>query len=143
MKIAVRYQSRGGNTKAVAEAVAKEAGIRAEPLDVPLGGAVDLLFVGGGVYGQNIDPSLKSYLEALEPNEVKSVAAFSTGGWSDGARRITAMAKAKGIAVRDETLPIKFGFRNFAWLGGKGHAALSAGQQRLVEDFVRKAGARE
>lgn len=33
MKIAVRYQSRGGNTKAVAEVIANSLGVKAEAVD--------------------------------------------------------------------------------------------------------------
>lgn len=34
MKTAVRYQSRGGNTKAVAEVIANSLGVKAEPVDI-------------------------------------------------------------------------------------------------------------
>lgn len=82
MKIAVRYHSRGGNTKSVAEAIANAAGIKAEPIDVPLDEPVDFLFVGGGVYGGvfkgDIDSSLRGYLETLDPNTVKSLRAHKT-----------------------------------------------------------------
>ena len=35
MKTAVRYYSRSGNTKAVAEAIAEAAGVKAVPVDSP------------------------------------------------------------------------------------------------------------
>lgn len=50
MKIAVRYQSRGGNTKAVAEVIANSLGVKAEAVDNAITQWVDVLFVGGGVY---------------------------------------------------------------------------------------------
>jgi flavodoxin len=43
MKVAVRYQTRGGNTRAVAEAIAKAAGVKAEPIYVSLREPIDLL----------------------------------------------------------------------------------------------------
>lgn len=43
MKIAVRYQSRGGNTRGMAEIIAKMAGVTAEPVYVPLTEKVDLV----------------------------------------------------------------------------------------------------
>ena len=138
MKIAVRYQSRGGNTKAVAEAIANAANVKAEPIDVPFNEPIDILFIGGGVYAQDIDRSLKNYLETLDPNDVKSIAAFSTSGLLNCTRKITIIVKAKQIHTFDETLPVKFGVRNHAWLGGKGHVTLSDKQLRLVEDFVKK-----
>jgi flavodoxin len=44
MKYAVRYQSRGGNTRAVAEIIAGILGINAEPFDRPLDENVDVTF---------------------------------------------------------------------------------------------------
>lgn len=65
MKIAIRYQSRGGNTKAVAEAIAKEINVPAKSIESPIEEEVDLLFIGGGVYAWNIDKKLREYLENL------------------------------------------------------------------------------
>jgi flavodoxin len=70
-KIAVRYLSRGGNTKAAAEAIAKAAGVEAKSVEVPLDGTVDILFIGSGVYALNVDQKVKEYLEALNSNDVK------------------------------------------------------------------------
>ena len=136
MKIAVRYQSRGGNTKAVAEAIAKAAGVKAEPIDIPIDEAVDVLFVGGGVYAWTIDKSLKSYLETLDRGIVKSVAAFSTGGGMSGTDKIAEIVKPKGIDVCEKSLPIKMGTHNYHLFGGKGDATLSENKIRSINDFV-------
>jgi flavodoxin len=138
MRIAVRYQSRGGNTKAIAEAIADVAGVKAELIDIPLNESVDVLFVGGGVYKWDIDSSLKNYLQTLDPQIVKSLVPFSTAGGMDGAKKIAAVAKAKGINVFKKALPIKVGVSNHAALGGKGYLTLNDKQIRLVEDFVKK-----
>ncbi|MCL2125716.1 MAG: flavodoxin domain-containing protein [Oscillospiraceae bacterium] len=135
MNIAVRYQSRGGNSKAVAEAIAKEAGVIASPLDVPLDRLIDLLFIGGGIYAWNIDNELRAYLQNLDPNAVKSVAAFTTGGMLGGTGKIAAKVKARGIAVCEIALPMRMGFQNYA--GKKGFAILSDKQNRKVADFVK------
>ena len=137
-KIAVRYQSRGGNTKAVAEAIAKAAGVKAEPIEVPITEPVDLLFVGGGVYAWDIDKSLKTYLENLTPETTKSVAAFSTAGGMSGTGKITAIIRVRGINVCEETLPIKVLLRNHAALGGKGFITLSEKHLQSIEDFVKR-----
>ena len=47
MTIEVRYQSRGGNTKAVAEIIADVAKTRAKSITEPLQTYTDILFVGG------------------------------------------------------------------------------------------------
>ena len=138
MKIAVRYQSRGGNTKAVAEAIASAAGVKAEPISVPLDEPVDVLFVGGGVYAWDIDKSLLSYLENLSPEAVKSAAVFTTAGGMDKTGRISAILKEKGISVCQETLPVKVLLRNHAALGGKGHIELSDKKISSINNFVKK-----
>ena len=138
MKIAVRYQSRGGNTKAVAEAIARAAGVQAQPIDVPLTEPVDLLIVGGGVYAWDIDKALRAYLESLSPETVKSVAAFTTAGGMNKTGTIASIVQARGIPVREETLPVKVMLRNHAALGGKGDFALSDKEIDKITGFVRK-----
>ena len=137
-QIAVRYQSRGGNTKAVAEVIAKAVGVVAEPIEAPITEPVDLLFVGGGVYAWDIDKSLKAYLQSLTPETVQSVAAFSTAGGMSGTGKIAAIVREKGINVCEETLPVKVLLRNHASLGGKGHITLSEKHLKSIEDFVKK-----
>ena len=138
MKIAVRYQSRGGNTKAVAEAIAKVAGVQAESINNPITEPVDLLFVGGGVYAWDIDKALKVYLEGLSPEFIKSVAAFTTAGGMNKTGTIASIVKARGIRVREESLPVKVMLRNHAALGGKGDFALSGKEIQAIETFVRQ-----
>ena len=138
MKVAIRYQSRGGNTKEVAEAIAKAAGVKAEPIDVSLDEAVDILFVGGGVYAHTIDPYLKSYLETLNQDMVKSIAPFTTGAGMSATDKIAAIARGKGINACAKSLSIKKGLKNYRVLGGAGDAALSNKQHRLVNDFVKE-----
>lgn len=81
MSAAVRYFSRSGNTKAVAEAIAKAAGTAAVSVDA--GGAklpepVDVLFVGGALYAYGIDRHLKEYLQTLKRGDAKRAVVFST-----------------------------------------------------------------
>jgi len=80
MEIAVRYQSRGGNTLAVAEVIAKILEIKSEPIDSPLDEMVDLLFLGGDVYGWDADPQLKGYLEKLDSKKIGQIVTFSIAG---------------------------------------------------------------
>lgn len=138
MKIAVRFQSRGGNTKSVAEAIANKAGVKAEPITVPLIEPVDFLFIGGGVYAHGLDDSLKSYLENLDAATVKVVAAFSTAGAMDGAKIIASIVKEKGIPVYAETLPMKLGVRNHGIFVHKGFINLTDKQLSAVSGFVKK-----
>jgi flavodoxin len=78
MNIAVRYHSRSGNTKKVAEAIAKAVGVEAKDCSVPVTEPVEVLFLGGALYGFGIDEVLREYINRLEPSKVKCVAAFGT-----------------------------------------------------------------
>lgn len=103
MKIAVRYTSRGGNTKKIADAIAGAAGVRAETSQVPLDSAVDLLFLGGAVYAGGIDPALRSFIQTLAPEQVAWVAVFSTAAVKQSAYpEIRRLVQAQGIPVADE-----------------------------------------
>ena len=68
MKTAVRYYSRHGNTRTIAEAIAEGAGVRAVSItDEPsLRERVDILFLGGAPYANIMAPELKAYAEKLE-----------------------------------------------------------------------------
>jgi flavodoxin len=138
MKIAIKYQSHGGNTKEVAEAIAKAVGITAESIESSIVESVDLLFIGGGIYKWDIDSSLKNYLGNLNPGLVKSVAAFTTAGGMDKTKTILSIVESKGINVEKETLPIKVGIHNHAWLGGKGYIKLTEKQIHSINRFVNK-----
>ncbi|MBQ6519554.1 MAG: hypothetical protein IJI14_12605 [Anaerolineaceae bacterium] len=81
MNYAVRYYSKSGNTKAVAEAIAKAAGVPAvsvDNADAALSSPVDVLFIGGALYAYGIDSRLKDYLKTLTKNDVKKAVVFST-----------------------------------------------------------------
>ena len=137
MKIAIRYQSLGGNTKAVAEVIAKAAGVTAESIEKTIDEPVDILFIGGGVYYGDIDSLLKTFLEKLNPELVKSIAAFTTATAMDRTKTITSMAKNKGINTL-ETLAFKAGFRNHGLFGGKGNITLTEKQIFIINEFVNK-----
>jgi len=78
MNIEVRYYSKSGNTKKIADAIAKQAGISAKPIYEPMQGKVDMLFLGTGLYAFDIDPELKEYILTLNPANIKKVVVFST-----------------------------------------------------------------
>ncbi len=80
MRIKVMYQSQTGNTKKVAEAIAHVAGCTAEPVGMAtVSEPVDMLFLGAAIHASHIDPSVKKFIEGLNPTLVKKVTVFSTG----------------------------------------------------------------
>lgn len=108
MGTAVRYYSRSGNTKAVAEAIAKAAGVRAVSVDsaeASIDTPVDVLFVGGALYAYGIDSHLRAYLDSLDVSRVGKAVVFSTSWVSKHAIELVREALAeKGVSVAKETL---------------------------------------
>ena len=62
MKYAVRYYTKTGNTKKLAEAVAKELGVEALPISSKIEEKVDVLFLGNSYYAFSIDPEVRSFV---------------------------------------------------------------------------------
>ena len=52
LNIEVRYYSKTGNTKKLADGIAKTLGVKAKSLEEPINGEVDVLFLGSSVYGR-------------------------------------------------------------------------------------------
>ncbi len=118
MNIAVRYHSRGGNTKKVAEAIAKAAGTQAESCAAAITEPQDLLFLGGSVYGFGIDEAVKAYIQGLDPALVGHVALFGTSAISKtGNADMAKLLAERGIPV----LALDFYCRGAFTFMHKGH----------------------
>lgn len=111
MESAVRYYSRSGNTRLVAEAIASALGVPAVSVDAPeaaLSERTDVLFLGGALYAYGLDRKLVSYIRGLDASKVGCAVLFSTTWLSkhsfDLMRKELA---AKGIAAAEETFYVK------------------------------------
>ena len=103
--IAVRYFSKIGNTKQIAEAIAEGIGEKAVSItDEPeLREHVSLLFLGGAPYANIMAPELRAYAEKLSADRVVRVVLFTTSNWSRRTvRALKKMLREKGIPVEDE-----------------------------------------
>lgn len=136
MKIDVRYQSRGGNTKAVAEVIANSLGVKAESVDSAITEWVDVLFVGGGVYMGKMDESLYKFLSKLNSENVGQIVCFSTtGSMASTIKQIKQFAMQKGIMVNENELLLKMllhGHSSLGLIGGK----LTDKQIKKIELFT-------
>lgn len=105
MAAAVRYFSRHGNTRSIAEAIADGANVPVISIkdESELMNRVDVQFLGGAPYANIMDPELRAYAERLDPAKVNRVVLFTTSNWS---RRTVYMLKKilkdKGIIVDKE-----------------------------------------
>lgn len=109
--VAVRYYSKSGNTKSLAEAIAKGAGVI--PISVDEDSAkitedIDVLFIGGALYAYGLDKVMNDYLAGIDGKKVKKAVVFSTSWISK--HSIDLIKKAlmeKGIEVADETCYVR------------------------------------
>lgn len=111
MNIAVRYLSKSGNTKKVAEYIAEAAGVSAvsvDAADAALTEKADILFIGGALYAYGIDDTLKKYLATLSSDKVGKAVVFSTSWLSKHALDLIKKGLTeKGIPVEESTFYVK------------------------------------
>ena len=109
--VAVRYYSKSGNTKLLAEAIGKGAGVI--PISVDEDSAkitedIDVLFIGGALYAYGLDKEMNNFLAGIDGSKVKKAVVFSTSWISK--HSIDLIKKAlveKGIEVADETCYVR------------------------------------
>ena len=77
MKVAIRYYTRGGNTKKLADAISKAVGVDAKTTSTPLTEDVDILFLGSSVYANGVDNEVKEFIKGINV-KVGQVVNFST-----------------------------------------------------------------
>ena len=113
MKIAVRYYTKTGNTRRLAEAVAEALGVKALPISEPLTEPVDLLLLGNSYYAFTIDPEVRAFLRSLDKNAVGSIANFGTAAMMNSTRKkVKAEADKAGIPVIESEFHCKGEFKN-------------------------------
>ena len=78
MKAAVRYYTKTGNTKRLAEAVAAAVGTEALPISVPVTERVDILFLGNSYYAFNIDPEVRDFIRSLDQSKIGRIVNFGS-----------------------------------------------------------------
>ncbi len=102
METAVRYYSKLGNTKKIAEAIAQEAGVKAVSVteEPDLAEHVGVLFLGGAPYANIMVPQLREYAARLSSDKIGRVVLFTTSNWSRRTvRALRKMLAEKGIPV--------------------------------------------
>lgn len=103
MNVAIRYQSRGGHVREMAEIISEGADVEAISIDdprAPITKPVDVLFIGGALYKYRLDPGMEEYLASIPEGMVKKAVVFGSSALT---RRpiylIQERLKAKGILI--------------------------------------------
>lgn len=100
MNIAVRYYTKTGNTRRLAEAVAGAVGAQALPVDSPIEDPVDLLFLGNSYYAFSIDPEVRNFIRSLDRNKVGKIVNFGSAAMLNSTyKKVKAEADKIGIPV--------------------------------------------
>lgn len=128
MNIAVRYFSKLGNTKTIAEAIAEGAGVSAVSItDEPeLKTYVDVLYLGGAPYANIMAPELREYAERLDKNMVGRVILFTTSNWS----RRTVLALKKFLKEKGIPVDADYFYAHMLNINGRVDAAKEFGREK-------------
>ena len=132
MKIAIRYYSRGGNTKKIADAIAGAAGVEAKTVAEPLAEDVDVLFLGTAPYAFDVDDAVKAFVKGIHVS-VGKVIIFSTSAAVKSIRKyVEKLFAEKNIPVAEE----EFSCRGSFGVLHKGRP--NADDQKAAANFARK-----
>ena len=131
MNIEVRYYSRGGNTKKIAEAIAKAVGTEAKTVTEPLDKDVDILFLGSAPYAFDVDDEVKKFINGIHVS-VGKVVNFSTSAAVKSTRKyVEKLFAEKKIPVAKE----EFSCRGAFAMLHKGRP--NEDDQKAAADFAR------
>lgn len=100
MKIAVRYYTKTGNTKRLAEAIAEAVNVEALPISFPIEEPVDILFLGNSYYAFSIDPAVRDFIRALDGGKVGRIVNFGSAAMLNSTwKKVKSEADRAGIAM--------------------------------------------
>lgn len=112
MKFAVRYYTKTGNTKRLAEAVAEALGVEALPISDPVEEQVDFLFLGNSYYAFTIDPDVKAFIRSLDKDKVGKIVNFGSAAMLNSTyKKVKSEAEKVGVAMYDREFHCKGEFK--------------------------------
>ena len=98
--IAVRYYTKTGNTKRLAEAIAEAVGVEALPISQPVTEKVDILFLGNSYYAFSIDPEVREFVRSLDKELVGRIVNFGTAAMLNSTyKKVKAVADKVGVQM--------------------------------------------
>ena len=111
MKIAIRYYTKTGNTKKLAEAISQIVNVEAKTVDEPLTEDVDILFLGSAVYAAGIDGKIKEFIKNIDVN-VGEVVNFSSAALIESTYgQVKKEVEAKGIKMSENEFHCRGAFK--------------------------------
>lgn len=101
MKIEVRYFSRGGNTKRLAEAVAEALDVKAQAVDQPMSGRADVVFMCASVYAGSPDKAVSDFVKQNARDIGKLVVLSTSASGKSTHAKLKAAAEDMGVQVSE------------------------------------------
>lgn len=112
MKIALRYYTKTGNTKKLAQAMARVLGVEALDLSHPLEEEVDLLFLGNSYYAFSIDPEVVKFIASLDKDKVGKIVNFGSAAMLNSTwKKVKKEADKLGIPLDSKEFHCKGEFK--------------------------------
>ena len=129
MTIAIRYDSKTGNTRRLAQAMAEALNEHAETVDQPLPGQVDVLFLGSSVYAAGASEEIKRFIAGLDKAQVGRVVCFGTAALLPSTYpQVSKLLRQRGIAVDEREFHCRGQF-HFMHRGKPDESDLAAARQ--------------
>ena len=110
MNVAVRYYTRSGNTKKLAEAIADAVGVTAQTTEKALTEDVDILFLCSSVYAYGVDESVKKFIADIQVKVGKVVNVSTAALVKSTYKQVGKLLKEKGILQAEEEFYCKGSF---------------------------------
>ena len=111
MKIAIRYYTKTGNTKKLAEAIGSAINVEAKTVDEPLTEDVDILFLGSAVYAAGIDERVKEWIESINVNVGKVVNFSSAALIKSTYSQVKKQVEKKGLKMSEDEFHCRGAFK--------------------------------
>ena len=112
MNIAVRYYTKTGNTKRLAEAVAEAMGVPALPISTHVTEPVDILFLGNSYYAFTIDPEVRDFIKGLDKDKVGRIVNFGSAAMLNSTwKKVKAETDKVGIPIDEREFHCKGEFK--------------------------------
>ena len=112
MKAAVRYYTKTGNTKKLAEAIAGALGVQALSISEPVTETVDMLFLGNSYYAFTIDPEVRAFIRSLDKNRIGRIVNFGSAAMLNSTyKKVKAEADKAGIPMDEREFHCKGEFK--------------------------------
>lgn len=111
MKVEIRYYSKTGNTKKLADAVGSALGVQAKDVSCPLTEDVDILFLGSSVYAAGVSDEVKGFIKGVNVKVGKVVNISTAALLPSTYKQVKKPVEQKGYIMADEEFHCRGSFK--------------------------------